>query len=68
MDRENVVELVAACVIKNGKDSGIAGIISKELADKMTLLFEEMYEWQNKNTNLGDDLIEIRCLLLRDCY
>ena len=52
MDRENVVELVATCVIKDGTDSGIAGVMSKELADKMTLLFEEMYEWQNKN--LGD--------------
>lgn len=51
MDEENVVELVATCIIKDGMDSGIAGVMSKELADKMTLLFKEMYEWQNKNTN-----------------
>ena len=51
MNEENVVELIATCVIKDGMDSAIAGTVSKELADKMTLLFKEMYEWQNKNTN-----------------
>ena len=50
MDRENVVELIATCIIKEGMDSGISGTVSKELADKMTSLFKEMYEWQNKNT------------------
>ena len=46
MDKETEVTLVATMVVKNGTDYGISGKISKELADKMALLFKEMNEWQ----------------------
>ena len=42
MDKETEVTLV----VKDGTDYGISGKISKELADKMALLFKEMNEWQ----------------------
>ena len=48
IDKETEVTLVATMVVKDGTDYGISGKISKELADKMALLFKEMNEWQER--------------------
>ena len=46
MDKETEVTLIATMVVEDGTDYGISGKMSKELADKMALLFKEMREWQ----------------------
>ena len=46
MDKETKVTLIATMVVKDGTDYGISGKMSKELTDKMALLFKEMNEWQ----------------------
>ena len=49
MDKENEVTLIATLVVKDGTDYAISGKMSKELADIMSSVFEEMNEWQKEN-------------------
>ena len=46
MGKETEATLIAKMVVENGTDYDISGKMSKELADKMALLFKEMSEWQ----------------------
>ena len=49
MDKETEVTLIATMIVEGGTDYGISGKMSKELADRMALLFKEMLEWQERN-------------------
>ena len=54
MDKETEVTLIATMVVEDGTDYGISGKMSKELADKMALLFKEMREWQQMKEEDGE--------------
>ena len=49
MDKETEVTLIATMVVENGTDYGVSGKMSKELANIMASVFEEMNEWQKEN-------------------
>lgn len=48
---ENIFdEFVLACVVKNKKDTGISGMISKELLDELYELFDRIFLWQKEHS------------------
>lgn len=49
MNKDDTVHMVATCIIKDGQNLAIGGVVSKELADKMCDLFRAMFKWQNEN-------------------